>query len=244
MTVHNSLLSVVITVATTAIISFLIVREIHLITRKLNVPENSKNKAVLFSGIFLFGWLLLAMAIGLLDFFHVTANFISPLVPVFFALPIIIFLKTLKKSELAGKIADSFTQPFLILIQVPRIGGYVFLVLMEQGLLPAMFAIPSGYGDIIVGLSAPIVAFFYLKKTRWARKLAIAWNVVGIIDLAIAISFGIGLVFPEPFQIIPTSPTTELMTTFPLVMVPAFAVPLGMMLHILSLRLLLKRLCG
>jgi hypothetical protein len=62
-----------------------------------------------------------------------------------------------------------------------------------------------------------------------------AWNILGLVDFAIAIGIGI-LSAPGPLQvIIPDRPNSQL-GTFPTVMIPAFAVPSSILLHVLSLR--------
>ncbi len=48
---------------------------------------------------------------------------------------------------------------WLIAVQVFRVVGVLFLVELQRGNLPAAFAIPAGIGDILVGITAPIVAF-------------------------------------------------------------------------------------
>ena len=61
------------------------------------------------------------------------------------------------------------------------------------------------------------------------------WNILGLVDFAIAIGIGI-LSAPGPLQvIIPDKPNSQL-GTFPTVMIPAFAVPSSILLHALSLR--------
>jgi len=73
----------------------------------------------------------------------------------------------------------------LVLPHTLRIEGAVFLILMAQGRLPAVFALPAGLGDIAAGISAPFVA------RRLARRSgAIRFHLLGIADLVIALSIG------------------------------------------------------
>ena len=48
----------------------------------------------------------------------------------------------------------SASVPALIGVQVYRVVGLLFIVLLAQGQLPAYFAEPAGWGDIFVGLTA------------------------------------------------------------------------------------------
>jgi hypothetical protein len=71
------------------------------------------------------------------------------------------------------------------------------------------------------------------QQAAWNSKF-IAWNVYGLIDLLSAISMGI-LYSPSSFGVLRTGLSTELMTTFPVHLIPTFFVPLGILLHMLSL---------
>ena len=135
--------------------------------------------------------------------------------------------------------ADSIPVHWIILSQTYRVVGVGFINLYNLGLLPALFAFSSGYGDIIVGATAPFVAYWYVKKKPYSRALAIAWNFIGIADLVMALSIGV-LGFPRPIQALPLNPSTELLSSFPLVLITLFAVPLALLLHALSLRTLRK----
>lgn len=105
-------------------------------------------------------------------------------------------------------------------------------MMMAVGQLPPLFALPAGLGDIITGLAAPFVA-----RNLHRRGLAIAWNLFGLADLAVALTLG-PMTIPGPFQIFFTSPTSEAATAFPLAIIPTFIVPLSILLHLVSLRYL------
>ena len=68
-----------------------------------------------------------------------------------------------------------------------------------------------------------------------ARKAAVAWNVFGLLDFAIAVSIGL-MIAPGPMQVIVPSIPNATGGIYPNVMVPAFAVPSSILLHVLSLR--------
>ena len=125
--------------------------------------------------------------------------------------------------------------PWLTVIQTYRVVGVSFFVLYNQGVLPAVFAFPSGLGDVFIGATAPIVALIYLLKKSYSKKLAIIWNIIGIADLVIAVSIGI-LAFPRPVQFLPTIISTEPLSLYPLVVIPLFAVPLAIVIHMISLK--------
>ena len=123
-------------------------------------------------------------------------------------------------------------QRHLIWMNVWRLEGIVFLLLMSDEQMPALWALPAGIGDIIVGVAAPWVASHV--DTRNGRRLAIIFNLFGLLDLVVAVSLGI-MTSPGRLQVFHTTPTSQLVTDFPLALVPTFLVPLAFAVHIVSL---------
>jgi hypothetical protein len=125
-------------------------------------------------------------------------------------------------------IISNIPQHWLIGVQTFRILGGVFLIRYFQGELPGVFAIPAGVGDLVTGLSAPLVAYWWAAGKPYARTAAIAWNLFGMADLVNAVALGVltgggaGLVFP-------------------VVLAPAYAVPRAFLLHSYSLIGLLRK---
>jgi hypothetical protein len=75
----------------------------------------------------------------------------------------------------------------------------------------------------------------HYKGCRWSRFAAVGWNIFGILDLVVAITMGF-LSAPGPFQLLAFERPNVLTTVFPLVLVPTFAVPLSILLHIAALK--------
>jgi hypothetical protein len=120
-------------------------------------------------------------------------------------------------------------QHWLIGIQTFRILGGVFLVRYFQGQLPGVFAIPAGVGDVLTGLFAPLIAYWWVTGKPYSRTAAIAWNLFGMADLVNAFVLGAltgggggGIVFP-------------------LVLIPIYAVPRAFLVHSYSLIGLLRQ---
>ena len=98
--------------------------------------------------------------------------------------------------------------------------------------MPALWALPAGIGDVIVGVAAPWVARDVV--TLSGRRRAIIFNLFGLLDLIVAVGLGV-MTNPGRFHFFHTLPTSELVTDFPLALVPTFLVPLAFALHIVSL---------
>src|SRR5262249_36308260 len=120
-------------------------------------------------------------------------------------------------------IISGIPQHWLIGIQTFRVLGGVFLVRYFQGELSGGFAIPAGVGDVLTGLFAPLVAYWWVAGKPYARTAAIAWNLFGMADLVNAVVLGAltgggggGIVFP-------------------IVLIPTYAVPRAFLVHSYSL---------
>jgi hypothetical protein len=164
-----------------------------------------------------------------------------PALPLAIFLPVLLAAPLLLNSKRIGTLLDATPTAWLVGLQVYRVFGGIFLVSWSRGTIPGSFALPAGIGDVLVGVLALPVASLLASGHGDARRLALAWNVLGLLDFAIAISIGI-LSAPGPLQLIIPEPPNRELGTFPSVMIPAFAVPSSILLHALSLRQLLR--CG
>jgi hypothetical protein len=114
-----------------------------------------------------------------------------------------------------------------------RAAGIVFVIVMLLGKLPALFAVPAGFGDIAVGVAALWVA----RKIRGgsqARPL-IWFSLLGIADLVSALTLGALTGF---LQFIHVHPPATLNADLPLAIIPTVGVPLLLVMHLTSLRIL------
>src|SRR3954468_7602066 len=119
-------------------------------------------------------------------------------------------------------------------IQAWRWAGFGFLTLYTYGVLPGIFAWPAGLGDMAIGVTAPWVLSVLLRRPGFAASKAfVAWNLSGILDLAVAVSIGalVPLFAPKFYGAVSTAPMAQL----PLVLVPTFLVPTFLMLHLTAL---------
>jgi hypothetical protein len=112
-----------------------------------------------------------------------------------------------------------------------RVLGVFFLLAMAIGRVPAVFALPAGLGDMAVGVAAP----FVVRRLRAGSRRGVVWfNVLGIVDMAVAVSIGF-LSGAGPAQLIHVTPPTDAIGQLPLALVPTVVVPLAVGLHVLSL---------
>jgi hypothetical protein len=163
-----------------------------------------------------------------------------PLLPVAIFAPVLLGLVLLTRSSRIAAALDAIPPAWLVGLQVYRIFGGAFLVQFALGKLSAVFALPAGTGDVMVGLLALPVAFYLNHNPAGGRAAAVAWNLFGVLDLVLAITLGF-LSSTGRLQGLGVAPAP---LSYPLVMVPAFAVPLSVILHGMSLWQLKRRARG
>jgi hypothetical protein len=119
-------------------------------------------------------------------------------------------------------------------VQAWRWAGFGFLALYSYRVLPGIFALPAGLGDMAIGVTAPLMLASLLHRPDFAAsKRFVAWNLSGILDLTVAVSLGalVPLLAPDFYRAATTSPMAQL----PLVLIPAFLVPMFLMMHLTAL---------
>ncbi len=159
-----------------------------------------------------------------------------PWIGVGLVVPLALGVFALRLPAVAAAVSHPRAVALLVAAQTFRIVGGVFLVLLAAGQLPAGFGLPAGIGDVLVGVAAPFVAVALWRRPQ-RRALGRAFTAFGLLDLVVAVGTGVAL-SPGPLQLVATDPTTDLMGWLPMVLVPTFAVPIAMLLHVASFRLL------
>ena len=113
----------------------------------------------------------------------------------------------------------------VVAFHVTRYVGIAFLVLHARGQLPTAFALPAGWGDILVAtLAIPIVLFLPHPASR--PRLLMLWNALGLADI-------LGAVFSATRLSLANPDSMRALLHFPLSLVPTFLVPLIIASHLL-----------
>jgi hypothetical protein len=166
-----------------------------------------------------------------------------PLLPMAIFVPVIIGAPLLLSSKRMGQVLDSMPVSWLVALQLYRLFGSWALAAWLHGALPGVFAVPSGIGDTLTGLFALPAAIAVAIGTAQGRRAAIAWNILGLTDFAVAITLGL-ITSPGRFQLIVPDVSSIGAGGYPGVLTPAFVVPSSILLHALSLRQLIRRRAG
>ena len=185
-------------------------------------------------------WAAVAWSAAINGVFRAGASPLPLLLPLAIFLPVIIGAPLLLLSKRVGQVLDALPASWLIALQVYRVFVSVFLAGALRGVVPAVFGLPAGIGDVLTGLFAVPAAIAVATGTAEGRKATIVWNIFGLADFAVAITLGV-ITSPGPLQlIVPTVPSIGA-GAYPNVLTPAFVVPMSILLHALSLRQLRRR---
>lgn len=113
-------------------------------------------------------WFLVVLGLSLQGVLALRKESLNPLLPVTILLPLIAGAFWLWVSHRAAVLLNVISVAVLIGMQVYRGIGGVFLLLLDQGVLPAEFARPAAYGDMLVGAGAATGALLFGRTPRLA----------------------------------------------------------------------------
>jgi hypothetical protein len=197
-------------------------------------PDEDRRRAFRSIATLLVGWYVATLLLAWLEFYRGAATRL-PTIEIGLLVPIILGVLLAWRWELLRRVIDVLPQEWIVSVQLYRAMGLMFLILYAVGRLPSVFALPAGIGDVFVGVVAPFVGLAYARHPRSATGLVRAWNWLGIVDLIVAVGTGF-LTSPSPLQMLSFNAPNDLISAFPLVMVPVFLVPLSILLHLASLK--------
>lgn len=173
-------------------------------------------------------WFVLSLTASALRLYQTSPN--APPLPLGLAAfaPIVAFLVWFSVSPGLRQFTLSLDPRILTMVQSWRVIGFVFLVLAAYGILPRAFALPAGWGDIAIGATASFVALKLASPNH--RAVFIIWQVLGMVDLLMAVALGTLARVIDPHGV-----PTAAMTILPLSLIPTFAVPLFLILHVICI---------
>ena len=154
-------------------------------------------------------------------------------------LPPLVFILMLFLSKPFHELFESIGHFWIIYAQSFRIlMEFILWLLYRYNVIPIQMTFEGRNFDILIGLSAPFVTYFCFIKKSWNDKVALVWNVTGLLLLANIVVVAV-LSTPYPFRYFMNEPANTIVFHFPFVWLPSFVVPFALLLHLISLRRLL-----
>jgi hypothetical protein len=187
-------------------------------------------------------WFIYAGLLGYLGVLKKTS--MRPPGIAFLFVPVLLFIVAfvfIVRFAAGARLAIAIPLWIVIGVQCFRIGVELFLhQLWIGGLLPKMLTFAGANVDIYIGASAPLIAWLSTRG-RSGMKIALAWNVLGLLSLANVVIRAV-LTTPGRFNLIHAEVPNRMIGTFPFLFIPGFFVPLAVALHLLALRLIIIQL--
>lgn len=202
--------------------------------------ETGRRQKILFSAT-----LVISLWIGLLTVLSYKGFFADfsklPPRPVLAMLIPFPFILLIAFSHKGTKLLQSVPPQWLVLMQSFRILVELLLwFAFMADKLPVQMTFEGRNFDVITGILALPVGYILLKKKTYASKLAIVFNITGILLLLNILVIAV-LSMPTSFRYFMNEPTNTLVARFPFILLPGVLVPIAYTLHIFSLRQLLVK---
>jgi len=173
-------------------------------------------------------WFIVVFTISSLGGFTNASNRLGLSVAVAALAPLIAFFVWFSVSKGLRDYTMSLSPVRLTAAQSFRLVGFTFVLLEAYRSLPAIFALPAGYGDMFIGATATLAAWKLAEPRR--RSYYIVWQFLGVLDLVTAVTLGVTSPLLAPHGI----PVT-LMAVLPLSLIPTFFVPLFLIFHVICI---------
>lgn len=198
----------------------------------------SNNALIKTTVVGTFSWILLISLLSYNDFF-LDFSTIPPRLVIVIIFPLL-FLILIGRKQKMKNIIRTIPITWVLYLQ-----GFRFFVeillwgLFKLNLIPIQMTFEGRNFDILVGITAPIVAVLYQKRIVKEMFLKV-WNITGILVLANIVITAI-LSMPLPFRVFMDEPSSMQVVIFPIVWLPAILVPIAYYLHVFSLMQLRSR---
>ncbi|HEY2819856.1 MAG TPA: hypothetical protein VGJ06_02345 [Candidatus Acidoferrum sp.] len=187
-----------------------------------------------FVGFIFVAWLVLIFVLGARGVFVAQPGAPPLALLIGLVAPLTLFLLGYRSIQPLRDFVLSADLRLVVGMQAWRWAGFGFLTLYTYKVLPGIFAWPAGLGDMAVGVTALLVLASLLRKPAFAAgKRFVVWNLLGILDLVVAVTIGafVPLLAPNFYGATSTAPMAQL----PLVLIPTYLVPSFLMLHLTAL---------
>ncbi len=182
---------------------------------------------------------ILAIWFGLITFLATRGSFRAPadLPPIALlaaaVIPAIVFYGAYRTFPALRSWVHQLDLALVTATQAWRVIGVSFLFLWGLGDLPAVFAAPAGFGDLAVGLVAAFVTLQVARRTPNWKRSSYLLILFGMLDFVAAFGTAILSDASRPLAL-PGAPDSTLMQQFPMALIPAFAVPAFIILHLVA----------
>ncbi len=185
-------------------------------------------------------WLIIQAVLTLKNIYNSDTNTFPPKIILTGILPTILTIILLFSTSKGRQFIDSLPLKNLTYLNIVRIPVEIILFwLFLNKTIPELMTFEGQNFDILAGISAPIIAYFGLTKTKLNRKTILIWN---FICLGLLVNIVVNALFsaPSPIQKFAFDQPNIAILNFPFSWLPTFIVPIVLFGHLTSIRQLMK----
>lgn len=185
-------------------------------------------------------WLIVQAVLSLNGMYNHSLNSFPPKIVLLGIFPpalAILVIFNLKKGK---QFIDSL--PLLPITYLNTIRIFVEIILYKLFLykmVPELMTYKGINFDILIGISAPFIAYYGIRMSKINKKLILAWNIIALALLLNIVTIAF-LSAPSPLQKISFNQPNIAILYFPFSWLPTFIVPIVLFGHLVSIRQLLK----
>lgn len=201
--------------------------------------RKTSRQGALFILAGLAGWLMLTGILAWKGFF--TDTTVLPPRLAFALVPPMLVIVLLCVTRKGRQFLDSLSLVRLTWLNTVRVPVELVLywLFLYRG-VPQLMTFEGRNFDILVGASAPFIAYFGFQRRLIGRKVILLWNVLSLGILCNIVFHGI-LSAPSSFQQFAFDQPNIALFYFPFVWLPAFIVPVALLTHLASIRQLTRQ---
>ena len=195
--------------------------------------ESKKKNILRGTIIVLVAWTVIVSALSLSGFIGDFSKFPPP-ISIALILPLIGII-WVTRTHTMREILLHVPQQNIIRLQSFRVFVEILLwMLFLENLLPVQMTFEGRNLDVLSGLTAPLIVWLFHTR-KISNTGVIIWNLI-CLGLLLNIVVTAILSMPTPFRVFMNEPANTIVAAFPIVLLPAFLVPLAYGLSFLSIR--------
>jgi len=223
----------------TLICIILILAGLNAALKRTTWEKRRQQKVLIGTTVAIAMWIALLLILSFNGFFADFSKLAPrPALAVLIPLPFVLVIAFSKKGT---QLLRSVPPHWIVYLQSFRIVVELLLLFAFMAdKLPVQMTFEGRNFDVITGVLALPVGYLLARKKTYTGKLAIAFNIIGMLLLLNILVIAV-LSMPTPLRYFMNEPSNTLVAQFPFILLPGVLVPVAYSLHIFSLRQLLKR---
>lgn len=188
----------------------------------------------------LFIWLAAQAVISITGFYYRNTH-AQPPAFLLATLPNMLVILVLFITKRGRTFIDGMNLKVLTILHIIRIPVEIVLLwLCMHKVVPQIMTFEGRNFDILSGISAPFIYYIAFRKETYNKWVLLVWNIICLILLINIVSIAI-LSAPFAFQRFGLDQPNIAVLYFPYIWLPACVVPVVLLSHLASIRLLLKK---